>query len=574
MATPASSIKGFEVVVGYVSETTAKIGCCSLQGGTLTATCSGGSVSCSTMTERGADNSARSGLYVSTTGLITITGLSPFTRYTYTATCDGITVSGSFTTLPDDDSVDWAFLQGTCESLTSQGYTIDKNYSVMRQIVEDSSVPVLFYAHIDDNMYTDEFKYVFEAHSKTDAQTGLNNTAVDPQTGAENTHLKWDRAVAWTAWFGLLPGLPQATYADRKWFFRNVPRWAQWGDHEIAGDHCSSVKGSGTSPANYGCNRTGVAGVEYAAMETEAEELWNAYVADACRPPSHTADGGPASNTGEQYWGKAVGSVRFFSFDRNKHAWPYDAADAAGVTYGRSGTASRGTSTGATVPTKTACEAVGGAGCCAQFLGSTQITDMLNWFNNVEPFKIIFAPNGISMHNQPWSDRWPDDFDDAMGRNSTELGLLRNPKTNGTTGHTFILKGDTHALHVCSYHSDGTASGCGGASTPSGYELWEICPGTINSSPIGGGLFGNNMTSHGQAYTITAGGKVRLLDCGATQSSKQLSAVVKVTVEETASPKKLTAEMIRLPSMQIAWRGYQTATQIGNQFQYNAAMFG
>jgi len=82
------------------------------------------------------------------------------------------------------------------------------------------------------------------------------------------------------------------------------------------------------------------------------------------------------------------------------------------------------------------------------------------------------------------------------------------------------------------------------------------------------------MTSHGQAYTITAGGKVRLLDCGATQSSKQLSAVVKVTVEETASPKKLTAEMIRLPSMQIAWRGYQTATQIGNQFQYNAAMFG
>lgn len=559
MSTPFCTVPGVSVRVGYCGQATARILVASLRGGVVSATCSGGAVSAPTLVGRGDDNPAQVGKYVCATGVVEISGLSPFTAYTYSITVDGITRSGSFRTLPADDATDYGFLMWTCEhrSASSQ-WQRGSMYQHMREVIEASDVPILFAAHIDDLFYPDIFK--FFGVDQTDPTTGLYVTAGTGQQGACATGLQWDYAVSWCAWLGLLPSVAEMAEPHRQWVRENLPLWGMWGDHEIAGDHCSMVyDGLGANSVSRGCNRAAYNNGEpnMANLEVRAEEMYEAFVVSACAPPRLAADGGPANQAGAQYWGAVIGPVRFFGMDRNKYSEPYNARDTGDThAYGRVGSNFYGVSDGvATKPTRSEL----GYATDTQpvhMLGQQQLDDMLAWFNADEPFKVVMAPTGISRHNQPWSDMWPQEFDDYIGRAGT--GLLKNPKTNGVTGYSCHLKGDTHGMSVVSYHANGTAGGLGGTSTASG-ELWEICPGTINGSTIGGSLFGG---------MVHAGGKLRYVKCGVTQGDRTLSAMVVGRVYASRAPKELQIDIVQMPSKTVLWSGYQRVGQSGNHFQY------
>lgn len=295
-------------------------------------------------------------------------------------------------------------------------------------------------------------------------------------------------------------------------------------------------------------------------LEAKAEEMYEAFCAAACAPPRQSTDGGPATQAGAQYWGAAVGPVRFFAYDRNKYSQPYNACDVGDShSYGRAGTEYRGTCSGAaTKPTRTELGVLTDTQ-PLNFLGPTQLTDMLNWLDADEPFKVIFAANGISRYNQPWNDCWPDEFEDYIGRAS--IGLMKNSKTNGTTGYAVHLKGDTHCLSVVSYVADGTSGGLGGAGVASG-ELWEVCSGTINGSTIGGSLYNG---------LIHAGGKLRYRKNGVAQGDRQLAGVLHCRVYGARSPKEFQVDLVELPFKQVLWSGYQAVGQTGNRFQYRAS---
>jgi hypothetical protein len=136
---------------------------------------------------------------------------------------------------------------------------------------------------------------------------------------------------------------------------------------------------------------------------------------------------------------------------------------------------------------------------------------------------------------------------------------MQNPKTNGTTGYSCHMKGDTHGLHVTSYHANGTAGGLGGSAVASG-ELWEICPGTVNASTIGGNLF---------IGTIYAGGKLRYVKCGVNQGDRQLAGILHTRVLASMPAKRLQVNLVRLPGLRTLWSGFQEAGQVGNGFQYD-----
>ena len=108
------------VRVGYCSTTTAKVGMAALTGETPTITCSSGTPSLTSWEGRGDDNPAHgvapNGVYAGYAGYMTVTGLQPFTKYTFSVSQNGVTRSGSFMTLPDNDSTDYAYTMSTCEN--------------------------------------------------------------------------------------------------------------------------------------------------------------------------------------------------------------------------------------------------------------------------------------------------------------------------------------------------------------------------------------------------------------------------------------------------------------------------
>lgn len=548
-------IDGLSRQLGYCGQTTAKVVIATLNDGPVTVTCDAGTVQQPTMVGRGGDNPARPGEFVCYVGVATITGLSPGQVYNGTITHIGELAGETFTktfsprTLVNSDSVPWAFGTDTCEN-HSQRWLLGDPWLAKKQKIEEIEKEIggrfLFNAHIDDLGYFDTFK-LFGTPTGTDWATGLATTATGGQTGAQDTGLAWDYALAWLGWMGGLPSLGHANTEGREWFRANIPLWAVWGDHEIEGDHCAVVRDPAQPAVSHGCDRT---------LEATAEAEYNAFCADACTPPRQAADGGPATQANAQYWGAVVGPVRFFAIDRNKYALPFNACDAGDVhTYGRSGTPSFGTCSGATTPTRTEL-GIGSDTQPPDFLGATQLTDMLNWLNNDEPFKNIFMSNGVALHNQPWGDRWAVEFDDFLTRATT--GLLVNNKTNGMIGHTCLDKGDTHAATVVSYHADGTATGLGGAGQDN-KELWELCPGTVNGSTAAGTVF---------TGTIPYKGKLRYRLSGKNQGDRDFAATTLTIVRGDLSSKRFEKRLYELPSNKLLWSGYMESDQVGNHFQY------
>lgn len=536
----AASVDRLSARMGYVSKTAAKITVVSLQDtGTLQVTCSGGTPTITTsLTGLGTDHTAYGGAPVLYYAKIDITGLSQDTDYTWTVTKNGLSVSGSFRTMPADGS-DFSFVMSTCEALCARSPA--NSLGTFRSYIETQTSPrVSFYAHIDDTMYPDlDRAFGRPAYRSGDFATQLRLTKPEGTSNGdpEDTGLSADYCINWARYFGLFDDDHYSSAADRLWVQRNVPFVAQWGDHEVASNWNRGVGGSGNwygGPSGYSA-LPGFKASPAGFFDDVAAANWEALFGQA-RPSKLGASG--------QHWGFTQGPVCFVAVDMNTFAdGRHGLTLAAGVNQG----------TGKQVDGSVSL-AGGGVSADLPYLGTQQITDILNFFAaSNKPFNILFTENGISSHNEPWGQFWPTDFLDLMQRAS--IGVLNNPRLNGTTGKLIILKGDTHALHVTSYHSNGTAAGLGGSSY-NNLELWEVCPGTLNGSNTAGVLF---------PYMRYAG-KSRRSKSGAASNSRKIHGFVHVIVRASRSPQEMEIRLIDTSNgdHEVLWSGKFDANTTGN----------
>lgn len=535
----ASLIDRLSARMGYVSQTTAKITVVALQDtGTLSVTCSGGTPTITTaLTGLGTDHTSHPGVPVLYYAKIDITGLVADQSYTWTVSKNGNTVSGSFRTMPADGS-DFSFVMATCEACDIPG-PIDVSRLLRNYIEQQTSPPVHFYAHIDDNLYPDlERAWGAPATRSGDVATGLQLTKPegDPTGDPEDTGLSGDYCINYARYFGLLPDDKYTSNADRLWVQRNVPFVAQWGDHEVASNWNRGVGGAGNwygGPAGYSA-APGFVASPANFFNNISVPNWEALFGQA-RPSKLGASG--------QHWGFTQGPLCIVACDMNTFA------------DGRHGlTLAAGAAQGTGKQVDGSIDLTGGISASLPYLGTQQITDILNYFAaSDKPFNILCTANGISSHNEPWGQFWPTDFLDLMQR--TTIGVLNNPRLNGTTGKLIILKGDTHALHVTSYHSNGAASGLGGASY-NNTELWEVCPGTINGSATAGVTF---------PY-LRYGGRIRRAKSGAASNARKIHGFVHVIVRASRSPQEMEIRLIDTTdgSHEVLWSGTFNANTAGN----------
>lgn len=531
----ASLVDGMEVQVGYCSQTTAKLTVVALwDNGPLTVETAAGSASITTpLTGLGNDNPSRPGLYPLYYAHILISGLSPGAVVPYVVRKNGIEVRGSVRTLPSDTSP-LGFLQGTCEH--GEQFSPSDHFGMMRQYAETPrGVPTYFYVHVDDLWYVDSMRFFgFQPGFGQDSTTGLalTSTTVDPQ----DTGLAWDYCVSWLGYFGLLPSWKIARTADRLWWHRNMPMWAQWGDHEVASNW---QRGHGGQGDWYGPLETPAysADSDFSPVGTAnffanvAKPLWEALFGQ-CRPGVLRAGG--------QHWGASWGPCAWVAVDMNTYAdGRHGLTTGSGAGTGRQADGSINAGSGTTA---------------LPYLGSAQIGDIQGYYQAQDkPFNFLFTANGISSHNEPWAQWWVSDFDDLMKRATT--GLLNQTRLNGTTGKLCVLKGDSHALHVAAYYSDGSAGGLGGAAY-NGPVLYEICPGTINGSATASVSF---------QYAIQ-GLRIHYLKSATSSRARHIHGFTHVEVRADLSPQTCTVRLLDTTggSPVVAWEGSWDASVPGN----------
>ena len=268
---------------------------------------------------------------------ISFDNLRPSTKYSYSISQGAETTFGSFTTLPDSKTAPFSFIVGTCDGPIRRNPT--DSFQTIRKLVQQSSIPVLFMATIDDVHYVDEFE--------VNDGSGFTSSGKPQDTGRAE-----DYALGWAAHFGMFDSEGKWQMVDRQWVYRNLPHICSGGDHMIEGNHCRGKIGADDY---HGCDRSP------GGLEEVAVAEWNLFYGSTNPPPLRA---------GELYWGKEVGPLKIASSDMQLHCEPYN--DAAG-------------------PTDT------------PMLGNQQINDIMAYLDDQNmPFKLMFHESGFSQTGQPW----------------------------------------------------------------------------------------------------------------------------------------------------------------------------
>lgn len=199
---------------------------CSLSSGNITVTVNGASTTI-TLSQLGTDHTADQAGFV---GDATISGLTAYTKYNYTATQGSNSVSGYFWTAPESDD-DFILIPITCDNNTSNGGVPAGGYSKVKSIAAENPGKGVYFLHIDDHLgYLD---------SNLVDDGGIY--AVSDPIGPTNTAKVFDYALGAFAAFGLYgeSGNAYCTWghnADRIWCMQNIPVLCQWGDHDAGDD--------------------------------------------------------------------------------------------------------------------------------------------------------------------------------------------------------------------------------------------------------------------------------------------------------------------------------------------------
>lgn len=366
---------------GYPGQTSIRVMYSTLVDSDVSLSISGGTAVDSGRTDRHAD-----GDYIAT-GYFEITGLSPFTKYTYTISQGNESYTGSFRTAPSDQKTKYSVLMRTC---TNDQFRRPGVWRDMRKVIREyeSIAPVVCDFDIDDVAYFDDM-YVGNAEHGTPlvltASTGY------PQ----DTGLVKDYANAYAAWHGHEPAYGMYYNDDFQWILRNVASARSGGDHMFEYNHCSGQIGNGDY---HGCNRGPLADVPN--LEENALTVWHAFI----------GDGNPATlgSGTDLHWGMDLGPVRFILFDRNLTSVPYDGADTTQDCYG------------------------------ATELGEI----MAHADQSAVPIKCFLSETGWSRVGQPWREWWTTEAD------AWAADFLSRDNLNGTDGWTFSFVGDNHTVHV------------------------------------------------------------------------------------------------------------------------------
>ena len=366
--------------------------------------------------------------YVNT---VTISGLQPYTKYNYTATQNGNTISGYFWTAPEIDD-DFILIPITCDNNTSLGGDPAGGYTQVKVIAKANPDKGVYFLHIDDNYgYMD----LCALDDDTTGTTGHKVTGVNASAGGT----VYDYALGAFSAFGLFSTAGNsyctATHnADRQWCMRNIPVLPTMGDHDAGADDM----GWNVDPA--------VAGLS---QFTASQVVWEAFLA-----PFQGAK--LTANT--QNWSHTLGCVKIV------------APDAISLASGQGVDAAYPTSV----------------------FGTAQVTDLIAAFDDdTVPFKILALANGIRYLTDNGLE-FNDGSQHALGGNPTFVGghetaahvdyaelltdaggLMSLPSCNGKSGALMSVHGDHHMAKVMR-----------NASAEGTFNEWfySINVGTINGS--------------------------------------------------------------------------------------------
>ncbi len=447
------------VVYGNVGDTTATMTLSVITGTTATGdvslTVNGSSVSIGAWTAIGTDAPAfiqpagtvphpYNGSSAGSVVTVNLTGLNPFPQANpYSISVLGVEkVTGNIITQaqPRDDVV--AFV-ATCNSMlvSRRGAgTANKapqephatgSFSHIRAFAEKNAtvnpgqldVGALFI--IDDVIYADQ-TYIDDSLG-----TGhlMSSTDLDP----EGTKLAYDYCLAWFNFLGMYEDAKDTLYQgfeqwwgrneDRLWCLRNLPLFAQRGDHEFTDDY-----GMVTN------TRAGDTGWYANAMEP-----YNAIIAPCQGATLQEAAGVGTGDPSANHWAVTIGPCRFVSAD---------------AVYNGSGDGSSFSCINSVTNILDNATA-----------GQSQIKDLLVGVDVDTPFHTVLWPLQLRRWNDSatgketsgcsWSyrDMNSTEYDLLiLDTGNTEKSIMDNPRLNGTTGQCDFMCGDFHAPAVLHYN--------------------------------------------------------------------------------------------------------------------------
>lgn len=258
---------------------------------------------------------ARGSPTVCWTGVHTVSGLSEFTRYSWSVTQGVNSDSGGFMTTPAWRD-DWMFVFAGCDP--ASGYSSAAThlqsgawYDIYTR-VQASTYPCVGMFFVDDLGYVDSREI------DDTANTGLATGGVPQTTLALNDYL-----IAWCSFFGMLGSsnvadldtgdplsrrvwYPRETH--RAWCRKNLNWWPQWGDHEFSND----IGWDNDSPVvTAGSNARWTT---YATVDGAGKDAWDVLLGLIQPPSSGVLD------TVANHWVMRVGCVTLAAPDAITHS--------------------------------------------------------------------------------------------------------------------------------------------------------------------------------------------------------------------------------------------------------------
>ena len=157
----------------------------------------------------------------------TLGTLTPFTKYTYTATFGATTFTGQFYTAPRSGD-DYCVYLNTCD----RANTFSGHYAIMRDEIENGK---LSYPVVASMMIDDGFGYV---DTPTIAEDAAHTSTGVPST----TKKEYDYALNYLDGFGLFSSTGGwGLMSNRLWCLNHTNYIPQWGDHEFIDDFHGAV---------------------------------------------------------------------------------------------------------------------------------------------------------------------------------------------------------------------------------------------------------------------------------------------------------------------------------------------
>lgn len=475
------------------------------------------------------------------TGAVTITGLTAFTKYSWSMSQGSETDTGQLMSNPSDTD-DFSLIFASCDNNTGLSnlgngnpQTVVGTWEHVKDYADNGALPIAGLMFFDDYGYVDS---LIISDDYDDNSSGLTaSAAINSNTDANDASLSWLSVIgSLGTTTAVVNGVDIMLNDDlrthwgretnRQWCRRNLNLYPQWGDHEFSQDLGTNEDVTDTQE---GLNPNPRWNVHPNDTEAQVEGIgklaWDAFIG-AIQPPA--ANSG-INDSEANHWTSDIGCVRICTLEA--------------VTWGTGGEAGNYTPVSATDPTSFTQKSV-------QY-GTDQIDDVLADLTGSDAaFKILGTHTGVRYmadgtvaidtylaHHAIFN------FCNAEYKRlitDTTTGLMSDNHTNGVNGTFVWTIADLHHDCVCEHRSSPFASNNGEE-----FDAWTFATanGSIN-------MYNNSGLSVGDSYSSTyesADGqtKARLVyeSWGASTTRKEW-AHMRADVYGSETPKRIVLNMI------------------------------